>query len=126
VKKVLLIGILFAYSIASFGVSLNYFYCCGKLKSISLFAKTNENNCKGKSKKSCCNNKVVTLQLKIDQKDNNKESSKLYTSLSPAIPNFSSYTHHYFVQSFEHKTNYVNPPPGYLPSRQILYCIFRI
>ncbi len=124
--KVLLICILFSYSVASFGVSLNYFYCCGKLKSVSFFSNTNENTCIGKSKKTCCNNKVVTLQLKIDQKDNNKEVTNLYIPLSPILSYFPNFTQSPLLQSFEDTTKYINPPPGYLPSRQILYCIYRI
>lgn len=125
-KKVLLICILFCYSAASFGVSLNYFYCCGKLKSVSFFVNTKENTCKGKTKKTCCNNKVVTLQLKIDQKDNNKENNYIHLTTSPVLVYATNFSHFTLIQTFDQTPKYVNPPPGYLPSRQILYCTFRI
>ena len=125
-KKVFIIGILFFYSIATFGVSLNYFYCCGKLKTVTLVSNSKENNCKGKSRKGCCDNKVVTFQLKIDQKENNTVNYHFSTPISSV----DFYTTHYFNVTFP--STYLpiylvnNHPPDYFPSRQILYCVFRI
>jgi len=64
-----------SYSIASFGVSLNYFYCCGKLKTVSLALKTEDRDCKGKAKKGCCDNKTVTIKLKVDQQKSSDQST---------------------------------------------------
>jgi hypothetical protein len=126
VKKVLVIAILLSYSVASFGVSLNYFYCCGKLKTVSLVVKTESKDCPGKSKKGCCDNKTVTIKLKTDQKENNLSIYHFAKKSSPVI----FYTDHFsplnpvFICSIN--PLYKRPPPDKLLSRQILYSVFRL
>lgn len=58
-KKVALILLICIYSFATMGFSLKEFYCCGKLKSISLTLAANEknNSVKFNSKNDCCKNK---------------------------------------------------------------------
>jgi len=57
-KKVALILLICVYSFATMGFSLKEFYCCGKLKSISLTLAANEknNHVKFNSKNDCCKN----------------------------------------------------------------------
>lgn len=115
-----------SYSIASFGVSLNYFYCCGVLKGVSLRANTEEKAWKTKTGKGCCDNKTVTLKLKTDQKNTEQPSFKIDNALSPAI----LHTHDYEVINIATGGNinslYKSPPTADLPSRNILFCVFRI
>ena len=125
-KKVIVIALLFSYSIASFGVSLNYFYCCGKLKAVSLVANTEEKNCNAKSKKGCCDNKTVTIKLKVDQKSNNQAIYHFAAPLSPAIPHTDSYSPLNLATTCKLNPLYKRPPPDKLPLRHILYCDFRI
>lgn len=71
VKKFTVLVILMVYSLASFGVSLNYFYCCGKLKKVSIVVTPiHEKDCPIKKGKNCCENKTVSHKISIDQKNN--------------------------------------------------------
>ncbi|WP_460767228.1 HYC_CC_PP family protein [Niabella terrae] len=125
-KRLLIIAILISYSIASFGVSLNYFYCCGKLKTVSFKINTEEKNCKVKTGKGCCNNKTVTVKLKTDQKSQEQTALHFNAPLSPVI----LHTENYMVSNIAINSNITQlckrPPPGILPSRNILFCVFRI
>jgi hypothetical protein len=127
VKKILVIAILICYSVASFGVSLNYFYCCGKLKTVSLAPqKSAGENCKSKSK-GCCKNKTVTIQLKVDQKETDQFVYH-FDKLLSFIPHFSSGNSQLFnlTECYKLSQLYKKPPPSSFPSRDILFCIFRI
>lgn len=126
VKRILVILILISYSIASFGVSLNYFYCCGKLKSVSLVTDTDKEDCKTKSSKGCCDNKTVTLKLKTDQKSSDQSIIHFAAPLSPGILHTDNYTFLNIANNGKINPLYKRPPPDLLPSRQVLYCIFRI
>ncbi len=125
-KRILIIVILISYSFASFGVSLNYFYCCGKLKDVSITtnAKVKSNN--EKAGKGCCENKTVTLKLKTDQKSTEQSTFHFDAPLSPAI----QHTYDYSIVNIATNGNtnqlYKRPPPSNLPSRNILFCVFRI
>jgi hypothetical protein len=126
VKKILIFVTLISYSIASLGVSLNYFYCCGKLKSVSVKVNTEEKAEKGKSSKGCCDNKTVIVKLKVDQKESDKLDYQFAAPLSPVI----LYADNYILSSpaTNCKVNplYKRPPPLNLPSINILFCVFRI
>jgi len=126
VKRILIILVLVSYSIASFGVSLNYFYCCGKLKTISLTVNSEEKNCKANTNKGCCENKTVTLKLKTDQKSNEQSNEHFTTPLSPVILHTDSYQALNTAIIGNINPLYKRPPPDNLPSRQILFCVFRI
>ena len=125
-KRFLLIVILISYSITSFGVSLNYFYCCGKLKAVSFAVKTETKDGIAKSKNGCCDNKTVKLKIKDDQKN-----SEL-TAFHFDVPIFAHILNKYnnSVASIATYGN-INPlykrlAQGNLPSRNILFCVFRI
>ena len=64
-KKFTVILFAMLYLISSSGVAVSNFYCCGKLKAVSLVANTEEKNCNAKSKKGCCDNKSVTIKLPL-------------------------------------------------------------
>jgi len=126
-KKCLLILILLSYSIASFGVSLNYFYCCGKLKTVTITKTTAAEKCTGNKKKDCCKNKKVHIQLKTDQQQNTVST---FNFASPIILN-----HHFdnfkIANNIVHLNNDVysqfkKPPSLSLIGANILFCTFRI
>lgn len=125
-RKIIVIAILLSYSIASFGVSLNYFYCCGKLEAVSLTVNTEEKDCAAGSKKGCCDNKTVTIKLKIDQKNNEKSSFDFATPLSPTIFYSENCTSFDLAANCRLNPLYERPPPGILLARNIFFCIFRI
>lgn len=129
-KKFLLILILISYSIASFGVSVNYFYCCGKLKTVSFSEIKPAKNCKSKIKKGCCagkkccKNVTVTVKLKTDQKSSDKINFNFETQELPVVVFSDNYT--YPELSLLTSANQYIHPPGNLPKRSILFCMFRI
>ncbi len=65
-KKLVLILLIITYSMSSFGVSSKEFYCCGKLKSVSLsLVNTGTAKCsKGGLEDGCCKLKFITLKVK--------------------------------------------------------------
>ncbi|MEI7471728.1 MAG: hypothetical protein WCJ85_05680 [Chitinophagaceae bacterium] len=126
-KKGLLILVLCCYALASFGVSLNYFYCCGKLKSVSLTPTTKKQKCcKTMAKKGCCNNKTITYKLSIDQKDHSQmayhfESPMSNLDLPDQLYNLPSSSTIISKNSIDKR-----PPPNTAIDRSVLYCVFRI
>ncbi len=126
-KRIFIIAILISYSIATFGVSLNYFYCCGKLKTVSLALKTEDKDCTGKAKKGCCDNKTVTIKLKVDQQKSADQSNLNFGApFLPVILPAGNYTGLNIADNGKIKPLYKRPPTGKPPSRQILFCVFRL
>lgn len=125
-KKIILIALIISYGLSSFGVSLNYFYCCGKLKSVSLKAQTNP-NCSPKKKKGCCENKKLSLKLNIDQKSEQTKSIAVDIPVK-AIPEtgYAFLQHEMLTGIIPGKRNLTKDPP--LPTRKknLLHCVFRI
>jgi hypothetical protein len=126
VKKIFLIAILISYCAASLGISINYFYCCGKLKTVSLVAATEEKNCAGKSEKGCCKNKTITVKLKIDQKESIQETYHFGAELSTPVFFSTDYASGNIASNNSLNPLYKRPPPDNFPSRQALFSIFRI
>ncbi len=77
-KKPALILLLIIYSMTTFGVGLKEFYCCGKLKSVSVFiVDTGIANCsKGGLEDGCCKLKFKSFKVK----DNH------FASVLPEVP----------------------------------------
>jgi hypothetical protein len=115
-----------AYSIASFGVSLNYFYCCGKLKTVSFVTKYDNNNCKGNKGKGCCKNEKITVKLKTDHKACDDVKCNFEMPLSLAILPYNDFSVHNFCTICLANPLHKRPPPNYFPKRNILYCVYRI
>jgi hypothetical protein len=126
VKRIVVIAILIFYSIASFGVTVNYFYCCGKLKTVSLVDKSTDQNCKGKMKKSCCKNKTVRIQLKTDQKQSTQTNYEIVAPFAVAILPEYGFAISNPIIAYQQPALHKRPPPNSIPSRNILYCVFRI
>src|SRR4051794_8835060 len=77
-KKIVLILLILIYSMSTFGVGLKEFYCCGKLKSISVtLIDSGKEKCnKGDDKGGCCQSKYQFLQVK----------DKHFASVHPSLP----------------------------------------
>jgi hypothetical protein len=68
-KKLFAIMLLLVYGFSSTGMTLHLHYCCGKLDAIDL-SPVKDEHCGGKHKlikKSCCDEKQVSLKLKSEQ-----------------------------------------------------------
>jgi len=123
-KKLLIILLTTVYSISSLGVTLHFFYCCHKLSNVSISAVEPVDNCKTIAK-GCCTNETLSIKLSSDQ--NKTSIQQLIATTYAIIP---EKTYQYIVNSFVEqititKHPLVYPPPNQ-PSRQTLYCIFRI
>ena len=123
-KKLLIILLTTVYSISALGVTLHFFYCCHKLSNVSISSVEPVEKCKPTAK-GCCTNKTLSIKLTSDQdKTPVQHLNATIFTLVPAI------TYQYVVNSFVEqipltKHPLVFPPPNQ-PSRQVLYCIFRI
>lgn len=127
-KKTTLLLLICIYSLSTFGVSLKEFYCCGKLKSVTLTLQEYENQKrnKGDDKSGCCKTKFQIYKVKDKHFGSNILSSpvKHFTDL----PLFTTYIQIIFpaVQQTE-IANSNHAPPLYdgVPS-YISNCVFRI
>ncbi|QPH40667.1 HYC_CC_PP family protein [Pedobacter endophyticus] len=125
-KRILIIAILTVYSIASFGISVNHFYCCGKLKEVSLAANVGAKCLGEQSSKGCCENKTVTVKLKADQKSN----SQSIFHFDPPFPSHLVSTAYSFFPNvaIAARTHVIYSEPNRsdrLP-RHLFFCVFII
>ncbi|MFV0606401.1 MAG: HYC_CC_PP family protein [Niabella sp.] len=126
-KKFTIIAVLMFYSLAVFGVSVNYFYCCGKLKkvSIQLDQPPVNHQCHMKGGKDCCKNKSV--DVKIDQQQQFSQQI-VFEPLFFAITNSTSLSYHIISLTGEQQNFCLqNRPPPLSPTPlHILHAHFRI
>ena len=112
------------YGLSSTGMTVNFHYCCGKLKKVD-FSSTLECGMKIKHSdgKKCCDNKQVDLKVKDHQKLT--ETSK--TALK-AIPVFNSITDFLVAQppQGKHLVPSIFAPPPLPQQLYIFYCVYRI
>ncbi len=70
-KKAFIILLMLMYGASSFGMSLHFHYCCGKLDKVDFSSLKNKQCDSGKyhnmGGKPCCDNKQVSLNIKSDQ-----------------------------------------------------------
>ena len=115
------------YGLSSTGMTVNFHYCCGKLKKVEFSSKQVECGMKMKhsSSKKCCDNKQVELKVKADQKITEGAKSAVLKTviLSNSFSDFA------ITQPLQGKhlipSVFAPPPP---PNHQlyILHCIYRI
>ncbi|QTE56438.1 HYC_CC_PP family protein [Mucilaginibacter rubeus] len=123
-KKIISILLVFAYAISVYGVSVNKFYCCGQLSTVSI-AKITQLNCPNKSDPSCC--KTTKQEFKI--KDNHvfaKASSIAHIQFAVVIAE-------YFIQIPAESIGIKNAraynshaPPATRDALYTLFCTYRI
>jgi hypothetical protein len=84
-KKIVAILFLLVYGLSSTGATIQFHYCCGKLKTIKL-TQVAQKECGMKhsapGKRKCCDDKQIELKIKADQK---AEQAVKFTSWSPSI-----------------------------------------
>lgn len=129
-KKVFIILLLFFYSAATIGATVNMHYCMNKFEgySLSTIKKDKCGKCgmKTSKKNSCCKDEKKQIKLSSDQQKSNLVSSTnfIYT---PAII-------HSFIYNSVHNVNRIfflfsyNPTPPLIPKQglQAFYAIFLI
>ncbi|MBD0350811.1 MAG: hypothetical protein M3342_09125 [Bacteroidota bacterium] len=126
-KKIGIILILMLYGASSFGITVHFHYCCGKLDKID-FTPPKDNHCgNGKThkmgSKPCCDNKQVAFKITGEQ-----NVAKVYQS-SFHFDAVKPFHQDYFVSSPLKSKNLLPeifaPPPSSQPLF-ILHRIFRI
>jgi hypothetical protein len=89
VKRIAVILLLLIYTASVYGITIDKFYCCGKLASVSLsVSSASKSDCKATSGSDCC--KTVKANFKV--KDNHvsaKTELTLKNSFALVIPEFS-------------------------------------
>ena len=111
-KKIILILLLIVYTSATFGIGVNQFYCCNKLKSISIaFIISEEKNCGMNDKiDNCCKTKYQFFKVK-DSHFSEVGSTDLVKGFSQTdlyIPFFEQVV---FTNTLPTVAIYCNPPP---------------
>ncbi len=127
-KKVALILLICIYSLATAGFSLKEFYCCGKLKSVSVtLAQVTDLKCsKGDEKSGCCDNKYHFNKVKDNHfvSDDLNIPLKHFTLLNLFPPSFQQFL---FDLPKINVANRSNAPPLHSGVSSYIYnCVFRI
>ena len=126
-KKIALILLICSYSLATMGFSLKEFYCCGKLKSVTVELTPNKKQtCNKGDRSGCCDDKYQFYKVKdnhlsgkdVDIPLNYFTDVDFFTSEVPSIS--------FVIQEFDVINGSHSPPlytgvPIYLSN-----CVFRI
>ena len=126
-KKLAVILLLMVYGLSSSGMTIQFHYCCGKLKSIKL-SPAGEKQCGMKHSmskmlnKPCCNDKQVELKLKGDQRT---EQAK-FVFFTPDLPQKSEFI--FTSEPLVAKTIIpeIFAPPPLTDPLYIFHCVYRI
>ena len=126
-KKLLVILLLMVYGVASFGATVHFHYCCGKLKKVD-FTAPKESGCEsGKThmmgSKPCCDNKAIDIKIKDEQ-----TASKMF-QLSFPFDVVEPIHYNYFVLAPLQNKRLVPEifaPPPLNQDFTHLYCVYRI
>ena len=126
-KRLTAIFILGFYSISVLGIGIKQFYCCGKLKdvTISFNQEANEKRSKGDKKGGCCKTEIQVLKVK----DSHFASNDITTSpkfIADAIQANFSYQTIIFRTASKITSNSIHSPPLISEPIYILNCIYRI
>jgi len=84
-KKLALISLILVYSLATVGVGLRQFYCCGELRSttLALIQKASLQCSEGAEKGGCCANKFQFLKVKDKHIQSDEISSPVKQATQP-------------------------------------------
>jgi hypothetical protein len=126
VKRIAVILLLLIYTASVYGITINKFYCCGKLASVSLsVSSAPKSDCKETSGSDCC--KTVKANFKV--KDNHvsaKTDLTLNNSFALVIPVFSIPTLAERIALKETSAYNSQAPPVQRDPLYILYSNYRI
>ena len=127
-KRTAIIFVILVYLVSCLGIAVNKFYCCGKLKTVSLSAtaSNSENEIPSAKKTTCCNHTSQTFKVK----DQHIASGVILTHSAPFVTLLKNYSSVVDVQSLSIKeisAIFYNAPPT-LSGTNIysLYCNYRI
>ena len=125
-KKLSLILLLIVYGLSSSGMTVNFHYCCGKLKKVEFSSVQVECGMKMKhsSSKKCCDNKQVHLKVKDDQKIT-EGVTPAFKAISLPI-SFSDLSFAHFVSGGNYLIPSIFAPPPLLKQLYIFHCVYRI
>ncbi|WP_183559595.1 HYC_CC_PP family protein [Mucilaginibacter sp. SP1R1] len=125
-KRIAVILLLLIYTASVYGVTINKFYCCGKLASVSLsVSSVSKNVCKATSGSDCW--EIVKTNFKV--KDNHvsvKTDLKLKNSFALVIPVFLLPASAGIITLKEVKAYNSQSPPVQPDPLYILYSNYRI
>jgi hypothetical protein len=126
-KKVVAISFICIYSFATMGFSLRQFYCCGKLKSItiSLTQDTKKGDISNK-KRGCCNNLYQFFKVKFNHITADQVNSpfKCFIDLHLYTPALNEISFASRKISISYRSN---APPLHTRGPLYIYnCVFRI
>jgi len=126
VKKFTIITVLLFYSLATLGVSLNYLYCCGKLKEVTVNLNPPvAHKCSMKGGKDCCKNEKVDIQISADQNFSQQISFEPLVFVGVPFLNHFKFTNN--SAGGKYKTYAQNrPPPLSHPQLHVINCSFLI
>jgi len=113
------------YGLSSSGMTIQFHYCCGKLKNIRL-SPVAERQCGMKhslSKKPCCNDRQVEFKLKADQKS--EQAAKFIFSV-PALSKAEVDGTTALPELAKAITPELFAPPPLPTQLYILHCVYRI
>ncbi len=132
-KKIIVLLLLFVYTITTIGATLHLHYCMGKYVGWSFFE--NHNNECGKcgmkedeKKKGCCKDENKTFKLNADhQKSSVPDFSFLTNTIFITVPiNYFVFAKKTITEDKNNFKNYRPPPNIHTNSLQVLYCSFLI
>ncbi len=118
------------YGVASFGLSINYLYCCGDLTDVKVSVKVEEVDECGmememEGGEDCCQNDAVTLKIVSEQQPVLQQDYNFELFVAEATPLFL----YNFTGAYQHiqlHPQYHNLPPPLVLDRTILHNNFRI
>lgn len=126
VKRIAVILLLLIYTVSVYGITIDKFYCCGKLASVSLsVSSASKCDCKATSSSDCC--KTVKANFKV--KDNHlsaKTDFTLRNSFAVVAPVFSVPAFAERVTLKEVRAYNSQAPPVQRDLLYILYSNYRI
>ena len=125
-KRIALILLTAIYIVSCMGMSVNRFYCCGKLASVSYSLGATENGNKSAKKDKCCDHEKQSFKVKDSHFS--AASLSLNRPLPVIIPSFISVADEPVVSILPAKIVYKgNAPPGHsdIPV-YTLNCAYRI
>jgi hypothetical protein len=131
VKKAGAIFLLLIYGLSTMGITVNLHYCMNEYAGWS-WGQKNEGNacgqCGMKEKKDgCCKNEQKEIKLKNDhQKGSGWQTTFFLAPVHAVQVHAADNSFLYKATVYPLHYHYGKWPPGYLLSRQILYCVFRI
>ena len=126
VKKILVILLLLVYGGSSFGMTLHFHYCCGKLKKVDLTPPEHQ-SCGGARHKEmggkpCCDSKQVSIKIQSDQNPSKVvQASFSALAIKPLLPEYCVSSP---VEQKKLLPEVFAPPPE--KDFNQLFCVYRI